>query len=215
MDIKAIVFDFDGVIAESVNIKTEAFQQLFSSYQEHHAQIMAYLHAHYSYSRFVQFRGVVEGVLKQPYTSELEQQLNEKFSQMVVSKIIACPFVPGAVELLKHCLHKRPMYIVSLTPDQELKGILSGKGVDSYFKAFYGSTLTKAQSLREIMRIEKISPSELIFIGDALSDFNAAKETGVCFVARAQDQAFNGLDVLSFEDLHEIKDHLIHNVGIV
>ena len=30
--IKAIIFDFDGVIAESVNVKTEAFASLYEPY---------------------------------------------------------------------------------------------------------------------------------------------------------------------------------------
>mgnify|MGYP006077874289 FL=1 len=30
--IKAIIFDYDGVIAESVNVKTEAFAELYKPY---------------------------------------------------------------------------------------------------------------------------------------------------------------------------------------
>ena len=30
--IKAIIFDYDGVIAESVNVKTEAFAELYKHY---------------------------------------------------------------------------------------------------------------------------------------------------------------------------------------
>ena len=32
--IKSIIFDFDGVIAESTNIKTDAFVSLYSKYSE-------------------------------------------------------------------------------------------------------------------------------------------------------------------------------------
>jgi beta-phosphoglucomutase-like phosphatase (HAD superfamily) len=38
--LRAIVFDFDGVILESADIKTNAFRALFASYPEHVDQIV-------------------------------------------------------------------------------------------------------------------------------------------------------------------------------
>src|SRR5690606_22889470 len=38
----AVIFDFDGVILESVKVKTDAFKELFSDYPEHLEAIVAY-----------------------------------------------------------------------------------------------------------------------------------------------------------------------------
>ncbi len=38
--IKAILFDFDGVILESMDIKTKAFSKLFTKYPEYVDQIV-------------------------------------------------------------------------------------------------------------------------------------------------------------------------------
>ena len=37
--IKALIFDFDGVLAESVDVKTKAFLNLFKEYPQHLEEI--------------------------------------------------------------------------------------------------------------------------------------------------------------------------------
>ena len=209
-DIKAIVLDFDGVIAESVSIKTEAFRELFAPYKEHIATIMAYHQEQHSSSRFVQFRAFYDKILHKPYTATIENQLNEQFSQLVVNKIIACPFVPGAMELLRTYSQRLPLYVASLTPVKELTLILKQKGVDIFLKGYYGSEIGKAESLKDIMVKEGLSPAQVVFIGDSLSDLKAAEQTHVNFLARAHDKSFVNKEVLSFPDLNGIINFLEH-----
>ena len=208
VDIKAIVLDFDGVIAESVSIKTEAFRELFAPYKDDIAAIMAHHHELHSSSRFVQFRAFYEKILHKPYTAVIENQLNDQFSRLVVSKIIACPFVPGAMELLRTYAQRLPLYVASLTPVKELSLILQHKGVDVFLKGYYGSEVGKAQALNDIMQKEKLTPSQIVFIGDSLSDLKAAEQTHVSFIARVHDRSFVDKEVLSFPDLNGIMNFL-------
>lgn len=53
--IRAIVLDFDGVIVESLDIKTRAFRDLFSDYPQHLDKIMSYHLAHNAISRYIKF----------------------------------------------------------------------------------------------------------------------------------------------------------------
>ena len=41
MSVRAIVFDFDGTLVESVDVKTQAFRTLFKEYPQHVASIVA------------------------------------------------------------------------------------------------------------------------------------------------------------------------------
>ena len=51
--IKNIIFDFDGVIADSTNIKTEAFVALYSQYSEEtQSQVKSYHIRHSGVSRY-------------------------------------------------------------------------------------------------------------------------------------------------------------------
>ena len=60
--IKAIIFDFDGVLVESAEIKTEAFRQLFSSFPDKVHEIVEYHKRNMGISRYVKFRYFYENI---------------------------------------------------------------------------------------------------------------------------------------------------------
>ena len=56
--VKAILFDFDGVIVDSVDIKTIAFKELFSAFPEHSREIERYHLDHLGVSRYQKFEWI-------------------------------------------------------------------------------------------------------------------------------------------------------------
>ena len=57
MPTKAIIFDFDGVILDSVDVKTRAFESIYLPYgQEIAAEVVAHHEAHGGVSRYQKFR---------------------------------------------------------------------------------------------------------------------------------------------------------------
>ena len=73
--IKAIIFDFDGVIVESVDIKTKAFARLF----EHEGKVVVEKVVDYhlrngGVSRFDKFRYFFNEILRRPLS---DQQFEE------------------------------------------------------------------------------------------------------------------------------------------
>ncbi len=61
--IKAIIFDFDGVICESVEAKKIAFQKVFADYPEHLDAITEHHMANGGISRFVKFEYIYKNIL--------------------------------------------------------------------------------------------------------------------------------------------------------
>ena len=61
--IKVIILDFDGVIVESLDIKTQAFRDLFSNYPEHIDEIMNYQLEYNPFSRYIKFEHIVTNIL--------------------------------------------------------------------------------------------------------------------------------------------------------
>lgn len=196
--IRAIAFDFDGVIVESADIKTNAFREMFSDRPEHVDEIVEHHKANEGISRYHKFRHIHERILEEPYGEEIERELDERFSGLVKDAIITAPFVRGTLGMLDELVRAIPLYIVSGTPDSELGEIVSARGLGGYFKALLGSSVGKAERLREVLSAEGISAEELLFVGDALSDLEAARATGVRFVARRTPDdvcRFDGLNV--------------------
>src|SRR5688500_11624263 len=62
----AVIFDFDGVILESANIKTEAFLTLFADHTEHREAIRGYHVRNVGISRFRKFEWIYSELLKTP-----------------------------------------------------------------------------------------------------------------------------------------------------
>ena len=54
--IKAIIFDFDGVLVESNHIKTEAFKELFQDYPQHLDEIVKYHVLNGGLSRYIKIQ---------------------------------------------------------------------------------------------------------------------------------------------------------------
>jgi len=185
--IKAVIFDFDGVILESADIKTEAFRELFSAYPDKTQKGIEYHLTNAGISRYVKFRYFYENILKIHLSKEEELELGEKFSKIVLKKVLEAPFVAGALEFLSgpNCLYH--FFIASGTPEEELHGILRARNIDKYFKEAHGSPKEKPDIINDILKRHRLKPKEAVYIGDAESDRRAAKETDVFFIERKQE----------------------------
>jgi phosphoglycolate phosphatase-like HAD superfamily hydrolase len=184
--IRAAVFDFDGVVLESVEIKTIAFRRLFADHPDGE-RIVPYHQANGGISRFKKFQWFYEEVRGEPLSEDESARLGERFSELVLDEIRRCPFVPGARELLEGLAPRLPLFVASGTPEDELRGIVADRGLDHLFAGVYGTPPTKAEILRRIMDERGWEAGELVFVGDAMSDYKGASAAGVPFVGRCCD----------------------------
>jgi beta-phosphoglucomutase-like phosphatase (HAD superfamily) len=65
---KAIIFDFDGVLVESVDIKTDAFRELFKDYPQYVDEFAAYHEYNGGVSRFEKIKYFYRHFLKENIT---------------------------------------------------------------------------------------------------------------------------------------------------
>lgn len=183
---QAIIFDFDGVVAESGKIKTQAFAELYRSYgdevvaavAQHHKQnggMSRYRKFHYYQKHFLN---------KPPLTSEEEKELDRQFSKLVMEAVIACDAVPGANELIQQQAAKIPLFVASGTPEIELKEIVKRRGLAPYFTEVRGAPTLKQELVASILATYKLIPESVLMIGDALVDYESAHSNGVAFLGR-------------------------------
>lgn len=185
--LRAIVLDFDGVILESVYIKTRAFCSLF---QDHPSKISEIVRIHREMagiSRFEKFKIIYRDVLQKPLTESETERLGREFSAFVVDDMGTCPFVPGAKEFLEEQSRRLPIFIVSGTPEDELKEIVARRNLGKYCRGVHGSPRSKDVLLRQVLAGNSWQPRDVVFVGDAMTDYQAASEVGVHFVARVAD----------------------------
>jgi phosphoglycolate phosphatase-like HAD superfamily hydrolase len=183
--LRAVVFDFDGVILESGDLKTEAFVELFA---DHPAAIVAAIRTHHlanlGVSRFVKFDWIHRELLGRPLDPAGRAALGERFAALVLDKVLGCPFVPGALDALDALAPAMPLFVASGTPQAELDTIVERRDLRTRFRETWGSPREKPAILRDLLARHALTPGELLFVGDGTTDHDAAREVGVAFVAR-------------------------------
>lgn len=189
---RALIFDFDGVLVESEPIKTRAFQIL---YREYGPEVVAAAVAHHEANGGIPRRTKIRHCHKMLLDIELNQEeldrLCRQFSALVEGKVVASDWVPGAKEALFDHFGRRPMFIVSGTPQDEITRILERRGMKAWFVEAHGSPPDKATTIRGILARHGLDRRAVLFVGDAAADWRAARETGVRFLGRLADPGRN------------------------
>ena len=182
--LRAVIFDFDGVILESADIKTQAFLDLFADYPEHREAILRHHLDNLGISRFRKFEWIYSKLFGRTLEENESRHLGEAFSSIVLGKILTCAYVPGAIDCLDALKGSLALFVASGTPQQELELIIEKRGLTSFFTEIWGTPATKVEIVRSVLERFGFENREILFIGDGLSDFQAAAEVGVPFLAR-------------------------------
>jgi len=186
---EAIFFDFDGVILESVDVKSTAFGRLFSNYPDHLPEILALHERLGGISRFEKFRMIYQDILKMPYDASRAATLGKEFAGYVVDEVLACPMVVGAQDFLSQYARTLPIFVISGTPEDELYDIIVRRGLREYFREVHGSPKTKPEIIRDILNRFDWCANRVLLVGDAESDYLAAQVCGLRFIGRVGGKA--------------------------
>lgn len=202
--IKYIFFDFDGVLAESVNIKTDAFYEMFIEYGKDIAEKVKKHHIENGgISRFEKFKLYHKNFLDKEIKNLEIELLAQKFSDLVVKKVIDTNEVEGAYKFLTENFDFYKYYIITGTPTNEMKTILKGREMNNFFKDVFGSPKKKSYWTEFIIERDNLNRDEIVFIGDALADYSAAKHSKIKFILRETIENYN---LFKFFNGHRIKN---------
>ncbi|MDR1686449.1 MAG: HAD family hydrolase [Desulfovibrio sp.] len=184
-DIALVVFDCDGVILESMDVKTQAFRRIGAEFGEEAADRLALYHSlHGGVSRYEKFAWLYREVLGREISAEEKALLNEKFVNAALEEVTACPLVPGMQEVLDRLHGRLPMYVASGAPQEELCCILEKRGLARYFAGIRGWPPAKGALLKSIVEESGADPARCVMVGDAYADLEAARQAGTQFYGR-------------------------------
>ena len=182
MSISLVVFDCDGVIFDSVDVKTKAFGRIVEEYGSEAVTLMNEYHlAHGGVSRFRKFEWFYDEVLGRKISEDELQVLSQKFRQLVFQGVMYSPMVPGIMETLESLHGRLPMYVASGTPNDELLQVLDARNLTCFFKGVYGAPPGKAELLRCIIEKEGVAANDTLMVGDSSTDLDAAQSCGTSF----------------------------------
>lgn len=179
-----IFWDFDGVVKDSVDVKTQAFERLFLPYGEEVARRVRQHHeANGGVSRFDKIPLYLAWAGESTSPEQVEA-FCDRFSQAVLQEVIDAPWVPGVREyLLRHCAEQY-FVLVTATPQDEIEQILTALELPHCFREVHGAPTKKASAIGAVLARQKCTPGQALMIGDAETDRQAAQTNSVPFLLR-------------------------------
>ncbi len=179
-----VFWDFDGVIKESIEVKTQAFVQLFGPFgRDVVSRVRVHHLSHGGMSRYKKIPLYLEWTGTK-YNPMLVNDLCDQFGQLVMQGVINAPWVPGIEHIFHSSFHRHTFFLVSATPQNELLQILHALGFSSYFKEVYGAPYLKEAAIRLTLEKYELNSKDCLMIGDSREDFAAAQANKVPFLLR-------------------------------
>jgi phosphoglycolate phosphatase-like HAD superfamily hydrolase len=203
--ISTIFFDFDGVVLDSVDVKTKAFMHLYSEFGE---KIVSAVKKHHlengGMSRYEKFSFYHKNYLGIEISEAEINSLAENFSTLVVQKVIESDPIPGSLDFVDKYYNLYDMFIVSGTPQKEIRQIANSLQLTNKMKGIFGSPKKKEIHVEDIIRLNNYNRSDCLFIGDAKADYTAALVNDTRFLLIEND--VNSKLFLGVNGIHRASD---------
>ena len=187
--IKDLLLDFDGVVLESVDCKTEAFAKLYASYgQEVQKEVIQHHSMNGGMSRFEKIKLYHDKFVGIHLTESEVNEWANKFAELVLQQVLKSEFVPGSMDFFKKYSKQINLWVITATPQKEIEFICKELNIASYFKGIFGSPENKTHWINVLKSRFAISSETSYFIGDSPNDLTAAEATEIPFILRVSEQ---------------------------
>lgn len=182
--IKNIFWDFDGVILESNKIRSLGFQKVLKDFPESQVQsLIDYHEFNGGLSRYVKFRYFYQNIRKEEVKEEKILDISNDFSKimrklLVDKKLLICE----SLNFIKSNYKDYKMHVISGSDQNELRFLCHELGISKYFISVLGSPTPKTKLVESVLKENKYSNEQTIFIGDSINDYYAAKDNNIFFM---------------------------------
>lgn len=186
-----ILWDFDGVIMDSMPIRDIGFEEVLKEYpKEQVARLLKFHREQAGLSRFVKFRHFFKEIRKETVSEEQIQELANRFSKIMLDNLINPEYlIEESLNYIKENFQNQKFHIVSGSDEKELNKICAGLSIYSYFKTIEGSPTPKNKLVADIIKRYKYENKDICLIGDSINDLEAAKVNNINFFG------YNNLDL--------------------
>ncbi|CAM2826142.1 HAD family hydrolase [Vibrio neptunius] len=177
------IFDCDGVILDSNQLKIEAMKNALEAHfssQDLIAECVEYFRHNFGKSRFHHVAHFLDNIftIEEEERSKLEQLVLSDFSEQCRILYLTAQVTPGFMSFLAQCKGKR--YVASGSEQSELRDVFVQRGLDTHFDGVFGSPTPKAELIRRVLAQEQ--NTNAVMFGDAESDLLSAQQNHIDFV---------------------------------
>ena len=162
-------------------------------------------------SRFEKFKIWHKEYLNIDLSEKDITDMSIQFSDLVLENVIKSNQIDGSFKFIKSNFKKFKFWIITGTPTPEIKFILDIFFINKFFIGVYGSPNKKKYWTEYLIKKNNLKRKKTLFIGDALTDHEAANFSHIHFALRISDynrEQFKNIDVFKFSKFSELNSFL-------
>ncbi|MFW3405392.1 HAD family hydrolase [Aliarcobacter butzleri] len=181
--IKNILWDFDGVIVDSMPIRDYGFRKIFDKYaKEIVEEFIKYHRINGGLSRFHKIKYFYNTLLNKEISEEQIQNYAEQFTIIMKEQLINKKYlIEDSLNFIKLNHKNYNFHIVSGSEHNELNYICKKLDLVDYFLSINGSPTPKNDLIKNLLEKEQYRIEETILVGDSFNDYEAANINGIYF----------------------------------
>jgi len=190
--IRNILFDFDGVILDSMPIRDYGFKKIFENFDTVLIEkLLDYHSKNGGLSRYVKIKYFYNEILGREISEDMLQHYADDFSRIMKRELINKKYlIADTTNFIKSNFEKYNLHIVSGSDESELRFLCKELGISNYFKSIHGSPTHKNELIKRLLLDNKYMSGETILIGDSINDYEAASVNNINFYG------FNNIDLI-------------------
>jgi len=202
---KNILWDFDGVILDSMPIRDYGFRTIFEKYPKDIVEeFVVYHRKNGGLSRFHKIKYFYDEMLNKDITEKEIQNYAEQFTVIMKEQLINPKYlIKETIEFIKENYTKYNFHVASGSEHKELNYLCKKLELSKYFLSINGSPTPKNELVGNILSSNNYKLQETILIGDSVNDYEAAKVNNIDFYG------FNN------KELRDISKIYINNYGVL
>lgn len=209
MKYQYIIFDFDGVLVESNEIRFNGFRKLFKNYPRDQVEMLVdYAKANGGVSRYKKIEYFFDAIRQEPISDESVNHWAAQFSKLVEQDVVEAKSVEGSLEFLAEYSNHFDFAIVSGSDQTELRRVCEKRKIAHFFEEILGSPTEKKDNITSLLLGLNWERAKSVYVGDSNNDLEAAKINGLDFVGRSSGLIdwgnYNVKFVADLSSLHNI-----------
>ncbi len=181
--VKNILFDFDGVILDSMPIRDYGFKKIFEYFDDALvSQLLNYHNENGGLSRYVKIKYFYNEILDKEILEEEIDDYASNFSKIMKKELVNKKYlIVDTLEFIKYNFKKYNLHIVSGSDERELQYLCKKLEIGKYFQSINGSPTEKNKLVESVLSDNEYLTKETILIGDSINDYVAAEVNGIGF----------------------------------
>ena len=181
-NINSLIFDCDGVILNSNDIKSNAFKKIALNFGKKKSdEFLKYHLENVGLSRYKKFEYFFHKILNKDYSNDDMKNILNEFSNYVFTKLCNSEVTSG-LDFLKRKTFDKKWFIVTGGDEVEVKRVFKFKKINYLFdNNIYGSPPSKSEIFNKLFSSNKLkNPS--IYFGDSINDYEVANMYNLDFI---------------------------------